>query len=75
MSVRKWLTLFLACLLLAGCGAAPAESAPTTEETQPVYNTMNAEEAIQEMTIGWNLGNTFDAPEGELSWGNPMTTK
>ena len=73
--MKKWLTIVLACLLMAGCGAAPAESPPTTEETQPVYNTMTAEEAMQEMTIGWNLGNTFDAPEGELSWGNPMTTK
>ena len=73
--MKKWLTMILACLLMAGCGAAPAESPPTTEETQPVYNTMTAEEAMQEMTIGWNLGNTFDAPEGETSWGNPVTTK
>ena len=73
--MKKWLTIVLACLLMAGCGAAPAESPPTTEETQPVYNTMTAEEAMQEMTIGWNLGNTFDAPEGETSWGNPVTTK
>lgn len=71
--MKKWLSVFLACLLLAGCGAAPAE--PETEATLPVYNTMTAEEAIQEMTIGWNLGNTFDAPEGETSWGNPVTTK
>ena len=75
VSVKKCLTIVLACLLLAGCGAAPAESTPTTEEVQPVYNTMNGEEVIQEMTIGWNLGNTFDAPEGETSWGNPVTTK
>lgn len=73
--MKKWLTIVLACLLMAGCGAAPAESPPTTEEIQPVYNTMTAEEAMQEMTIGWNLGNTFDAPEGETSWGNPVTTK
>jgi len=73
MSVKKWLTVFLACLLLAGC-AVPGETAPATEETKPV-NTKTAEEAVQEMTIGWNLGNTFDAPEGETSWGNPVTTK
>lgn len=29
---------------------------------------------MQEMKIGWNLGNTFDAPDGETSWGNPLTT-
>ncbi len=27
------------------------------------------------MKIGWNLGNTLDAPAGETSWHNPVTTK
>lgn len=27
------------------------------------------------MKIGWCLGNTFDAPQGETSWGMPFTTK
>ena len=61
--------------LLAGCAPAPQAPEETTVPTVPEYNTMTAEEAMQEMTIGWNLGNTFDAPEGELSWGNPMTTQ
>lgn len=80
--MKRWLTMLLVCLLLAGCGAAPREtvpaepeSIPTTQATIPVYNTMSAEEVMQEMTIGWNLGNTFDAPEGETSWGNPATTR
>lgn len=30
---------------------------------------------MEEMKIGWNLGNTLDAPDGELSWGMPMTTR
>lgn len=30
---------------------------------------------MKELKIGWNLGNTFDAPDGETSWGNPVTTK
>jgi endoglucanase len=36
---------------------------------------------VKEITIGWNLGNTFDATGGgntnnaETSWGNPKTTK
>ena len=29
---------------------------------------------IKEMRVGWNLGNTFDAPT-EIAWGNPRTTK
>ena len=29
----------------------------------------------EELRLGWNLGNTFDAPHGETTWGNPVTTK
>lgn len=32
-------------------------------------------ELLQFMKIGWNLGNTLDAPFGETSWHNPVTTK
>lgn len=32
-------------------------------------------ELMEEMKIGWNLGNTLDAPNGETSWGQPVTTK
>ena len=35
---------------------------------------MTALEFAAEMKIGWNLGNTFDAPGGETAWGNPVTT-
>lgn len=30
---------------------------------------------VQDMLVGWNLGNTLDATPGETSWGNPMTTQ
>ncbi|MBN2195659.1 MAG: glycoside hydrolase family 5 protein [Polyangiaceae bacterium] len=26
-------------------------------------------------TLGWNLGNSLDAPEGETTWGNPTVTR
>lgn len=33
-------------------------------------------DAVKEMKLGWNLGNTLDAtPGGETGWGNPMTSK
>lgn len=33
-------------------------------------------DAVKEMKLGWNLGNTLDAtPGGETGWGNPVTTK
>lgn len=38
---------------------------------------MRKEEAhrlYSEMRLGWNLGNTLDAPRGETSWRNPVTT-
>lgn len=34
----------------------------------------SAQELVSEMTVGWNLGNTMDALEGETSWGNPETS-
>lgn len=33
-----------------------------------------AQKIIPEMTFGWNLGNTFDAPT-ETGWGQPKTTE
>lgn len=77
--MKQKIALLLAlALVLTGCtaGAQPK----TTETTQPTQtteitgNTMTGEELMQELKIGWNLGNTFDAPEGEMSWGNPATT-
>ena len=32
-------------------------------------------ELTEAMGLGWNLGNTLDAPEGETAWGQPETTK
>lgn len=71
---RFLVALFAAVLVgLTGCGQVPGENPLETTQTA-VYNTMTAEEALKEMKIGWNLGNTFDAPEGETSWGQPFTT-
>ncbi len=74
--MRKWTAMLLAVLLLlTACTAAPPQTAPSTAPTEPEGNTMTGEELMQELKIGWNLGNTFDAPDGEISWGNPFTTK
>lgn len=63
-------------LTMAGC-AQGERSGPEGESTSPspVSNTMTGEELMKELRIGWKLGNTFDAPDGETSWGNPLTTK
>ena len=44
---------------------------PLVGEARAEENT--AYEIMDAMGIGWNLGNSFDAPEGELAWGNPRT--
>lgn len=77
------LTILAALLVsLTGCGSAPAQgtSTPTASTAEAIdstvpQNTLTGEELMQEMKIGWNLGNTFDAPDGETSWGMPMTTR
>lgn len=33
-----------------------------------------ATELVGRMGLGWNLGNSLDAPEGETAWGNPTIT-
>ena len=30
---------------------------------------------VNDMVVGWNLGNTLDATPGETDWGNPTTTQ
>ncbi len=70
-------------LSLAGCtpGSTQTESTEDSQETTAATegitynNTMTGEELMEQMKIGWNLGNTFDAPDGEISWGMPFTTK
>lgn len=43
-------------------------------------SSMTASEFVQNITVGWNLGNTLDASDGEglnteTSWGNPKASK
>jgi aryl-phospho-beta-D-glucosidase BglC (GH1 family) len=35
----------------------------------------NAMELAAKMNLGWNLGNTFEAPGGETGWGSPVITE
>lgn len=34
-----------------------------------------ATQIANKMTIGWNIGNTLEVPDGETAWGNPMVTQ
>jgi endoglucanase len=39
----------------------------------PIRN-ITALQLVNDMKVGWNLGNTFDAGPDETYWGNPITT-
>lgn len=82
MEKRTLCLLFALALLFGACAAPQSETIPTDTQptetvteppTEPKFQ-ITGEELMQEMKIGWNLGNTFDAPDGETSWGNPVTT-
>lgn len=86
--MKRILALSLAVAALLSLCACTGESAPTQsatenprlttvpEETEPILlNPLTAQEAVMEMKIGWSLGNTFDAPQGETAWGMPFTTQ
>lgn len=75
--MRRLLAIFLTMVLLltAGCTANRENTElQTSEPEETPGNTMTGEDLMKDMKIGWNLGNTFDAPQGEMSWGNPATT-
>lgn len=74
--VKKVITMLLALMMVLGL-AACGEKKPSVnshnspEEEGEDYTIATLAEA---MKIGWNLGNTLDAPGGETAWGQPVTT-
>jgi endoglucanase len=81
---------FVFCLLLTGCekpdDPGGTQGGPSgnggnsggTPASWPENTAITADESaagfVAKIRIGWNLGNTLDAPN-ETSWGNPRTTK
>ena len=94
MKFRKILLSALSAVIIisafSGCETAPAEPQQTTQAVQQNTSApaegvigemrdISSIELIEEITVGWNLGNTLDATGGsglssETSWGNPLTT-
>ena len=83
-SFRKYLAVaFVAVsVLLTGCDNGTTQNigdnnpGPITAKTnEPFVPADNSVDMAKAMKIGWNLGNTFDAPNGETTWGQPRTTK
>ncbi len=58
-------------------GDADGES-PAQDEVVPLDVPLSfshsSQELMAKLTIGWNLGNSLDVPEGETGWGNPVVT-
>ena len=80
MNMKRLFT-YLGCIIvliaILTCGISGSAShmiSDCSSESMKGGNTMTAMEFASEMKIGWNLGNTFDAPLGETTWGNPVTT-
>lgn len=76
---QKCAVLVAAFLLAALCmfpasGEALAGAQPVCLSAEEKGEGMSGLEFASAMKIGWNLGNTFDAPGGETAWGNPVTT-
>ena len=68
------------CTLLAIMFLLPAM--PVSASAEETLTGLTASEIVAQMGLGWNLGNTFDATNGnsyniysqEQSWGNPKVT-
>lgn len=71
---RRIFAFFLAVVSVCTLLLAMPGMTARAEEANGEGNTVNGLDFIRDMKLGWNLGNTFDAPNGETSWGNPMTT-
>lgn len=81
MKQTRLIMLAAALVVIAALSlAAPRERMASAQPVclssmEEQEESMSALEFAAAMKIGWNLGNTFDAPGGETAWGNPVTTK
>lgn len=76
--MKRLISFFLAIFLLASvlCACEEKEAAGVSHNDAGIETkTYTAEEITAAMEVGWNLGNTLDAPDGETSWGQPETTE
>lgn len=57
---------------VAGSGGTPGDAAGTGGQPFGEKLDRTATELVQSWDLGWNLGNSLDAPSGETAWGNPI---
>lgn len=62
----------------AGAPTPDGSSVPLPEPKSPPENPLpfgpTSAELVGKLTLGWNLGNSLDVPEGEDRWNNPRVT-
>lgn len=69
----KGRVLLLASALISTTIIGSANVAASTAYTG--MRNISSQQIVNEMKVGWNLGNSLDATGGETNWGNPATTK
>lgn len=76
--MKRLLSLALALVMIlcvfTACGAPAPKEPGEHNDLEISYTSISSSELVKEMGIGWNLGNTMDAPDGENAWGQPTTT-
>jgi endoglucanase len=77
MSIRlSCLRRAIVYAFLANCIAVPVVCSVCAQGVAKVpLRNITAKQLVLDMKVGWNLGNTLDAPNGETAWGNPVTTQ
>lgn len=78
MAVNMKLKKIISALLTAAMCLSFMPCAASAEKKS--LSSMTASEFVRNITVGWNLGNTLDAADGdgldtETSWGNPKASK
>ena len=56
-------------------GGTAATGGTTATDTTPDMRDVPSTEIVEEMFLGWNLGNTLDSDPDETAWGNPLTSQ
>ena len=78
--MKRFLSLFLIFALAISLCACGGEKTPdyvpnnAHGDAETPAESIGMDDLLSQMGIGWNLGNTLDAPEGETAWNQPVTT-
>ncbi|BAU54049.1 glycoside hydrolase family 5 protein [Mucilaginibacter gotjawali] len=87
MKIRYFFIILLSLITLASFYSfKTADNSAGPRSIYPSYNTSpkapdstgmksNAVQLAAKIKLGWNIGNTFEAPGGETGWGSPVITE